>query len=140
MIFSKILIPVDDSRHSDSAVTYGSSLAEISGAKVILLHCHRPVPTGLGEPNFQKAIDDATRESYAIIERHSSTLTAKHIEFTEKIVGGSTAKTIKSIAESEGCDLIVMGSKGKSDLEGLVVGSVTHKVLHLAPCPVLIIK
>ncbi|WP_432736361.1 universal stress protein [Maridesulfovibrio sp. FT414] len=140
MIFSKILIPVDDSRHSDSAVNYGSSLAELSEAKVVLLHCHRPVPTGLGEPNFQKAIDDATRASYAIIEKHSAVLKAKNIEFDEKIIGGSIAKVIKSVAETEGCDLIVMGSKGKSDLEGLVVGSVTHKVLHIASCPVLVIK
>lgn len=140
MIFSKILIPVDDSRHSESAVSYGSSLAELSGAKVILLHCHRPVPTGLGEPNFQKAIDNATRESYAILEKHSATLTARKIKYSEKIIGGSIAKTIKSVAEAEDCDLIVMGSKGKSDLEGLVVGSVTHKVLHIAPCPVLVIK
>ncbi|CCO24787.1 universal stress protein [Maridesulfovibrio hydrothermalis] len=140
MIFSKILIPVDASRHSESAVNYGSALAEISEAKVILLHCHRPIPTGLGEPNFQKAIDDATRDSYAILEKHTSMLKAKNIEFDEKIIGGSTAKSIKAVAETEGCDLIVMGSKGKSDLEGLVVGSVTHKVLHIAPCPVLVIK
>lgn len=140
MIFSKILIPVDDSRHSDNAVNYGSALAEIAGAKVVLLHCHRPVPTGLGEPNFQKAIDDATRESCAILVKHTVVLSAKNIEFDEKIIGGSIAKSIKTVAETEGCDLIVMGSKGKSDLEGLVVGSVTHKVLHIAPCPVLVIK
>lgn len=140
MIFSKILIPVDDSRHSESAIKYGADLAEISQAKVILLHCHRPVPTGLGEPNFQKAIDDATRDSYAIIEKYTAVFKAKNIEYSEKIIGGSTAKIIKTVAESESCDLIVMGSKGKSDLEGLVVGSVTHKVLHIAPCPVLVIK
>lgn len=140
MIFSKILIPVDDSAHAENAVNYGASLAEMSGAKVLLLNCHRPVPTGLGEPNFQKAIDVATRESYAIIERHSAMLREKNIEFDEKIIGGSTAKTVKAVAETEGCDLIVMGSKGKSDLEGLVVGSVTHKVLHIASCPVLVVK
>ncbi|WP_320169716.1 universal stress protein [Maridesulfovibrio sp.] len=140
MIFAKILIPVDESRHSEAAVKYGASLAQISGAKVILLNCHRPVPTGLGEPNFQKAIDTATRESYAILEKNSAQLKEKKIEFKEKIIGGSTAKVIKSVAETEKCDLIVMGSKGKSDLEGLVVGSVTHKVLHIAPCPVLVVR
>ncbi|WP_027722913.1 universal stress protein [Maridesulfovibrio zosterae] len=140
MIFTKILIPVDDSRHSENAISYGSELAEISGAKVIIIHCHRPVPTGLGDPNFQKAIDHETRESYAILEKHTAVLKAKNIEFDEKIIGGSIAKSIKTVAETEGCDLIVMGSKGKSDLEGLVVGSVTHKVLHIAPCPVLVIK
>ncbi|WP_319779386.1 universal stress protein [Maridesulfovibrio sp.] len=140
MIFKKILIPVDDSKHSESAVRYGASLAKMSGGKIIILHCHRPVPTGLGEPNFQKAIDNATRESYAIIEKKSALLKDEGVDYEEKIIGGSTAKSIKTIAETEGCDLIVIGSKGKSDLEGLVVGSVTHKVLHIASCPVLVIK
>ncbi|NDV26391.1 universal stress protein [Desulfovibrio sp. JC010] len=140
MIFSKILIPVDDSKHSDSAVKYGISLAEISGTDIIILHCHRPVPTGLGEPNFQKAIDDATRESYAVLKKKTALLEGKDINYEEKIIGGSIAKSIKTVAETEGCDLIIMGSKGKSDLEGLVVGSVTHKVLHIAECPVLVIK
>ncbi|WP_319760872.1 universal stress protein [Maridesulfovibrio sp.] len=140
MIFSKILIPVDDSKHSDNAVKYSIALAEVSGASLILLHCHRPVPTGLGEPNFQKAIDNATRESYAILEKKTALLKGKNISYEEKILGGSTAKSIKSVAETEHCDLIIMGSKGKSDLEGLVVGSVTHKVLHTVDCPVLVIK
>lgn len=140
MIISKILIPVDDSKHSEQAIKYGTSLAEMSGSKIIVLHCHRPVPTGLGEPNFQKAIDNATRESYAVLEKQTAYFKDKDVNFEEKIIGGSTAKAIKNVAETEGCDLIIMGSKGKSDLEGLVVGSVTHKVLHTVKCPVLVVK
>ena len=140
MIFSKILIPVDGSKHSSNAVKYGAALAEVSGAKLILLHCHRPIPTGLGEPNFQKAIDNATRESYTVLKHHTAELKDRTIDYDEKIIGGSVAKSIKTVVETEECDLIVMGSKGKSDLEGLVVGSVTHKVLHTAPCPVLVTK
>lgn len=140
MIFTKILIPVDESKHSESAVSYGASLAEMSGGKLIIIHCHRPVPTGLGEPNFQRAIDTATRESYSILEEQTAILKNRNVDYEEKIIGGSIAKSIKTVAETEKCDLIIMGSKGKSDLEGLVVGSVTHKVLHIADCPVLVIK
>lgn len=140
MIFTKILIPVDESKHSESAVSYGASLAEMSGGKLIIIHCHRPVPTGLGEPNFQRAIDNATRESYSILEEQTAILKNRNVDYEEKIIGGSIAKSIKTVAETEKCDLIIMGSKGKSDLEGLVVGSVTHKVLHIADCPVLVIK
>jgi nucleotide-binding universal stress UspA family protein len=140
MNFSKILIPVDDSKHSEQALKHGISLAEMSGAKLIVLHCHRPVPTGLGEPNFQKAIDDATRESYAVLEKQTANFKDTNVSYEEKIIGGSTAKSIKAVAETENCDLIIMGSKGKSNLEGLVVGSVTHKVLHTVQCPVLVVK
>lgn len=140
MIFSKILIPVDDSKHSDNAVKYGFSLAEICSAKVILLHCHAPIPSGLGEPNFQKAIDDATRKSYAILQKHLKTPEASKLSICDKIIGGETAKSIITVADTEKCDLIIMGSKGKSDLEGLIMGSVTHKVLNTATVPVMVIK
>ena len=140
MIVSKILIPVDDSKHSEQALKYGAAIAEMSGAKIIVVHCHRPVPTGLGEPNFQKAIDNATRESYAVLEKQTAAIKDKNISYEEKIIGGSTAKAIKTVAETEGCDLVIMGSKGKSDLEGFIVGSVTHKVLHTVQCPVLVVK
>ena len=140
MIFSKILIPVDGSKHSDNAIEYGFSLAKMTEAKIIILHCHPPVPSGLGEPNFQNAIDSATRSSYAIIEKYTKEAQAKNIDFSEKIIGGNTTKSITTVAETEGCDLIIMGSKGKTDLEGLLLGSVTHKVLNNAKCPVLVTK
>lgn len=140
MKFSNILVPVDESTHSENAFNYALSLAEMANASITILHCHRPVPTGLGEPNFQKAIDDHTRDSYAVLKPYSDQMTEKGLSFTEKVIGGETAKTIKSVAENDECDLIVMGSKGKSDIEGLLVGSVTHKVLHIAPCPVLVVR
>ncbi|WP_031485292.1 universal stress protein [Maridesulfovibrio frigidus] len=140
MIFSKILIPVDGSKHSDSAVEYGFELAQITKAQVILLHCHPPVPSGLGEPNFQKAIDDSTRRSYAILEKYTQHPKAQDVELSEKIIGGKTTTSITTVAETENCDLIIIGSKGKTDLEGLLMGSVTHKVLNTAHCPVLVIK
>jgi len=56
------------------------------------------------------------------------------------IEDGDPAQRILQRAASEGADLIVMGSRGFSDLKGLIVGSVSHKVSHLAPCPVLSVR
>ena len=53
---------------------------------------------------------------------------------------GDPAQRILQRAETEGTDLIVMGSRGFSDLKSLIVGSVSHKVSHLAPCPVLSVR
>jgi nucleotide-binding universal stress UspA family protein len=53
---------------------------------------------------------------------------------------GDPARRILQRAEAEDADLIVMGSRGFSDLKSLVVGSVSHKVSHLAPCPVLSVR
>jgi nucleotide-binding universal stress UspA family protein len=55
-------------------------------------------------------------------------------------VYGRAARVILELASAEGADVIVLGSRGLSDLAGLVLGSVTHKVLHLAHCPVLVVR
>ncbi len=52
----------------------------------------------------------------------------------------STAEGIIETAEDMKCDLIIMGSRGRSEIEGLLLGSVTHKVLTLAKIPVLVVR
>ena len=61
-------------------------------------------------------------------------------KFRTLIEDGDPAQRILDRAKSEGADLIVMGTRGFSDLKGLIVGSVSHKVSHLAPCAVMSIR
>jgi nucleotide-binding universal stress UspA family protein len=56
------------------------------------------------------------------------------------IEDGDPAQRILDRAASEGVDLIVMGTRGFSDLKGLIVGSVSHKVSQLAPCAVMSVR
>nr|WP_281430368.1 universal stress protein [Salinicola acroporae] len=58
-------------------------------------------------------------------------------EVTYHVVEGRPAQTIVQQATDLGVDMIIMGSRGLSDLKSLVVGSVSHKVSHIAPCPVI---
>ena len=53
---------------------------------------------------------------------------------------GHVAKAIVETAEANGSDLIVMGSRGRSDLAGLVLGSTAHKVIHFSDRPVLVVR
>ena len=50
---------------------------------------------------------------------------------------GGAAQVIADVARDTGADLIVAGTRGHSAIGGLIVGSVTHRLLHIAPCPVL---
>ena len=62
------------------------------------------------------------------------------IDITEKIIVGDPPQVICSVAQEIGCDLIVMGSRGRNPIKGLLLGSVSMRVLQLSPCPVLIVK
>jgi nucleotide-binding universal stress UspA family protein len=56
------------------------------------------------------------------------------------IEDGDPGKEILRYAEEETANLIVMGSRGLSDLQGLLMGSVSHKVSHLSPCSCITVK
>lgn len=53
---------------------------------------------------------------------------------------GHADDVIVEVAKIEKCDLIVMGLRGRTDLEGLLLGSNTHRVIETAPCPVLVMR
>ena len=62
------------------------------------------------------------------------------VTFIDRILEGPAAEAICEVAKIEKIDLIVMGCRGRNDLEGLLLGSCTHRVLKTAPCPVLVIR
>ncbi|SKA94354.1 Nucleotide-binding universal stress protein, UspA family [Paucidesulfovibrio gracilis DSM 16080] len=139
MQIKTLLLPVDGSPCSDRAVNYALGFCELVQARLVLLHVHKAVPQTLGKPNFDEAMDRLRKEAQDVLQPYEDMLAETAVEYESRIVSGPTAEVIFDVAKAESCDLIIMGSKGKSDLEGLMVGSVTHKVLHVAPCPVLVI-
>ncbi|WP_018124419.1 universal stress protein [Desulfovibrio oxyclinae] len=140
MNVKRILLPVDGSRHSDAAATSAVDMAKSSNAEILLLVCRKPVPNELGEPNVQWVLNHYTQDAENILSAYRERFDRQDVVYRDRIVGGRPGEVIADVAKAEDCDIIVMGSKGKSDLEGLLLGSVTHKVLHTAHCPVLVVK
>jgi len=140
MQLKKILVPVDGSDYSMRAAEYSLELAKLIDGEIFLLHCRKTLPAVLGEPYYQKAVDDIMEQSNALIEPYQGLFQNIGIKFTYRILEGQPSDIISEVAEIEKCDMIVMGSRGHTNLEGLLLGSVTHRVLHMAPCPVLVIR
>ncbi len=140
MQLQKILIAVDGSEHSKRAVEYAIELLKMLQADIILIHCHRNYPTLLGEPYLQKAINKINQEAETLVKPFRELFRKANIAITERIMEGRAGEVIVAVADTEKADLIIMGSRGLSDLEGLIVGSVTHRVLHAASCPVLVVR
>jgi len=140
MELKKILNPVDGSTHSQRSTEYACELAKLTNAEIVLLYCHRRFPVILAEPYFQNAINQIMEESEKLITPFVEILKKYGVVSETRILEGSAGKMIPEVATIEKIDMIIMGSRGCTDLEGLILGSVTHKVLQRASCPVLVIK
>lgn len=96
---------------------------------------HGPVamPGGASEQVDREAA--ATQAAHRLLEQKQETLRRKGIEDVVALVEhGDPADAILDAARRYRADAIVMGSRGLSDLKGVLVGSVSHKVAHDAPC------
>ncbi|MFO7783159.1 MAG: universal stress protein [Thermodesulfobacteriota bacterium] len=140
MKIETILLPVDGSEHSDRAASYAVDLAKAVGSGIILVHCHRRFPSVLGEPYYQKVVTDIIEEGNKLLEPYRDMIRKAGVSFTERLLERPAGGAILEVAQTEACDMVVMGSRGRTDLEGLLLGSVTHRVLEAAPCPVLVVR
>lgn len=137
---SLVLLPVDGSPHADRAAEYAAELARLMEGRILLLHCHRQFPKVIGEPYLQSIISSTLDEAQACLKPYGDRLRQHGLAVEERLVEGPAGGAIVQVAEIDKCDLIVMGTRGRSDLKGLVLGSVTHRVLQTAPCPVVVVR
>ena len=147
-MFKRILVAIDGSAHSMKAAETAIELARTYGTDLTFLH----VTTKLNLPDQLRdylkgeqlagqdllAIDDATRRIVGDIRAKAEAEGVRKVKtiFRE----GKPARTIVAYAKSARIDTIVMGSRGLSELESALLGSVSHKVASLADCTVMIVK
>lgn len=144
--FRNILSPTDFSEPSYKAIRVANELALQFSARLILLHVvsQTPITANLSPDtlifdvdSYQKELeDDARKQMKHIVD----TMISKDIKvFVPMITSGSYPMEILRIAHEEKCDLIVIGTRGRTGISHLVLGSVAERVVQLAPIPVLTI-
>lgn len=151
---TKILVPVDGSKPSDRAIEYAVDMAKRRKANLVAVHVmhlpayaltHTPIegmPThmvtsisvtiSVGE---RKIAENYLNKVKKMAKRGKVKIETKIIEDQPSIV-----HAITKIAEKEGCDLIVIGTKGRTGIKRFLLGSVASGVVTYAPCPVLVIR
>ncbi|HUA74058.1 MAG TPA: universal stress protein [Solirubrobacteraceae bacterium] len=133
-VFKKIVWASDGSASADQALELAKALAS-DGATLLAVHSVEYL-AGKGDI----PLDAGEEDMRAKIEGQVAELAERGVNATAKIVqGGFTgaARTVSRVAEEEGADLIVAGTRGHTQLGGLLLGSVTQRLLCIAPCPVL---
>ena len=137
-MFNKIALAHDGSVHAERALAYATALAKRDDAPMVIVHIDEQVIAKGGGPLI--ANED---EVVAKIKGLSDQLEAEGVEATVRVQTirmGGAAPAIVEVADEESADVIVAGSTGVSSLAGLLLGSVTHKLLHLAHQPVLVVS
>ncbi len=142
-MYQRILIPTDGSPYSEAAIPQGLQVAQKLGVPVVFFYALddtiSPLIASTAAPLPQEVVD----EFEARIKQAGSDALARAQKLAKevgiaaegKMVEGSPAPAI--LAEARSDDLIVMGTHGRNSLAAFVLGSVTLRVLHESPCPVL---
>jgi nucleotide-binding universal stress UspA family protein len=137
-VFQKVLLAVDGSDESGRAVPVAADLARKSDGEVLVFHVREyTIARGGAYP-----LEDGLHAK-ELVDGVTASLRAEGVKargVVEPHVVGSAARAILAEAEAEGADTIVMGSRGRSELAGLLLGSVAHKVIQLSHCPVVIAR
>jgi nucleotide-binding universal stress UspA family protein len=140
-MFERILLAVDGSGHALHAVKVAAELAgAMKSEQVRIVYCYDRIPSYLGEPNFQQAINTRLVEAEKILNEAVETLGTVPAEVHTEMIEGDPAELIIEIARTRNSSVIVMGSRGLGRLAGLLLGSTSQKVVSHAPCPVLIVR
>ena len=147
-MFKRILVPTDGSELAGKAVTLAIGLARTHGASVVTLHVIPHLPGahyGAAAPFLKQLEGDYEkhqREQSAVILDAVAKDAASAGVATQAVVvvADDVYAQIVDVAKQHGCDLICMGSHGRSGMAAVVLGGQTHKVLIHSHIPVLVVR
>lgn len=137
-MFDTVCWATDGSTAADAALAYAKTLAEEGETRLVAVHC-REIYVGCGG-GYPVLADD--EELMVKIRAQVDSLRDDGIDASSRVITGSGAAAAHVIAEAareEKADVIVVGTRGHTALGGLLLGSVTQRLLHVAPCPVLVV-
>lgn len=128
-----ILHPTDFSESSEAPLRLARALARNYEARLVVLHAYPP-PVTLAEVADRRRHDRIEEELLAKLQALVLDDRTAAVEY--RVAEGRAADVILDTAAQEGCDLIVMGTHGRSGLRRALMGSVAEEVTRKAGCPV----
>lgn len=141
----RIVVGIDDSEPSDRAVDAAAEVAELEGAP---LHVVRVAHVASMEAwAYAETTKGGTDETHAVREeaeqslRHAADrVRAAHpgVAVTTEVLYGDPGETLANLGSTAG--LVVVGSRGRGGFAGMLLGSVSHRVIHSATCPVMVVR
>lgn len=141
MSLKKILFAVDNSDYSRAGIKLAAMMSKSANVPVVILHVTSPIPTLVSDDMMRVTLDrDIHVAAENLLQEFYIELEKLGVPCSIKLVTGDPAEMIIETAKAEQCDFIVMGARGSGVFSSLLLGSVSHKVLHLSDVPVLIAR
>jgi nucleotide-binding universal stress UspA family protein len=137
-VYHKILVAFDGSPSAKRALAHAVSLARDQCARLTLLTVIPP-RSGIGIVGGASSASETVAGCYSEILHDAAASVPDDVGVTTLLVEGPPAHTIVERAVAGRHDLIVIGSRGRGRLAGALLGSVSNRVLHASPVPVLVV-
>jgi nucleotide-binding universal stress UspA family protein len=140
-VYKKILVPVDGSEQSTYTLKEAIRLASDFGKDVHLTVLHVTLPILLNDFTISMDVNQVrAEEARSVLSAVEPLFSNAAFQHESLFVDGDPAQMICQKAQSGSYDLIVIGSRGHGLFRELLLGSVSHKVVQHAHCPVLVIR
>jgi nucleotide-binding universal stress UspA family protein len=144
-MFHDILVAVDGSAHARAAVREAADIAQAQKARLTLIGAYSSLlpwpamlPVGLTQETIDQVVDAARSIARAALDE-AAALVPDGVEARTLCVDERPADAILAELDGGGHDLVVVGSRGRGDVASLVLGSVSHRIVHESRVPVLVV-
>ena len=138
-MYEKILVPVDGSEHSKRALKEAIKLAKMTGGAITLLNVN-PRGSSMASSHRQPKCEMVQNKEKDVLVEGQKIAETEGILVETLLLEGQIVQQIVKTAKEGHYDLIVVGARGLSKLEEIMLGSVSHGVTETATCPVIVTR
>ena len=130
-----LVVGYDGSDASRKALEYAAS--RVNGGRLFVVAAVVPPPEWMGSPGWQQIVDEEHERGTQLLDEAVGQL-PETVNYSTELLEGPAADAIVNVAKAREADAIVVGSRGLGRVRA-VLGSVSHDVLHIADCPVVVV-
>jgi nucleotide-binding universal stress UspA family protein len=138
-MFAKILFAHDGGMAAERVLVYLEHVARIEEAEVIVLHAYEPPERYVATEGYEELRDQYHAVAQEVVDDAVAYLEERGVTAQGLVLPGNSARAILETAGQKDVSLIVMGTRGPSNVAELMLGNVTTEVLRYARCPVLVV-
>jgi nucleotide-binding universal stress UspA family protein len=139
-MFTKILQANDGSEPAFKAFALAVEVAARNGAELHMVCVEEVPPMPDAVEEIRETTATAGRRFHAVVQRARTIAERGHVTMQPHVLAGHPVRTVVDLANDIGADLLIIGATGHSALYKRMIGSRADRIIHLSPCPVLVVK